>query len=161
MRAGDTARRDALRLLRSAIRNTEIKRQQDAITYETTTDVHGDATQTPVAGVAAPLTDADVIAIIRTQIKQRRDAIALFEQAKPPRTDLIEKEMGEIATFEAYLPAQMDEAALRAIVAAAIAETGAGGPKAMGVVMPLVLARVGDAADRGTLSRIVRQMLSA
>ncbi len=160
MRAGDTARRDALRLLRAAIRNIEIKRQQDAITYETITDEDGDAARTPVAGVAAPLTDGDVIGIVRTQIKQRRDAIAQFGQAKPPRTDLIEKEAGEIAIFETYLPVQMDEAAMRSIVAAVIAETGASGPKEMGKVMPVVLARVGDAADRGTLSQIIRQMLS-
>lgn len=161
MRAGDTARRDAVRLLRSAIRNAEIKRQQDAITYTTTTNAEGEAVQGPVAGTAAPLTDSDIVAIIRIQIKQRRDAIAQFEGAKPPRTDLIAKEAAEIAVFEAYLPPQMDEAAVRAIAATIITETGASGPKDMGKVMPVLLARVGDTADRGMLSGIVRQMLSA
>lgn len=161
MRAGDAARRDALRLLRSAIRNAEIKRHQDAITYTTGADEDGATVRTPVAGEAAPLTDKDIVGIIRTQIKQRRDSIAMFEKSPTPRPDLIAKEAGEIAVFEAYLPQGMDEAAMRAVVAAVIAETGASSPKEMGVVMPAVLARVGDAADRGVLSGIVRQMLSA
>lgn len=159
MRAGDTTRRDALRLLRSSIRNAEIKRQQDAITYETQTDEHGNAVQVPVAGAVAPFTDADVQAVIRTQIKQRRDSIAQFEKAN--RTDLAAKEQREINAYVGYLPPQMDEAAMRAAAAAVIAEVGASGPRDISKVMPVLLARVGDSADRGVLSSIVRQLLSA
>jgi len=159
MRAGDAPRRDALRLLRAAILNAELKRQQDAITYETTTDETGSAVQTPVSGFAAPFTDADVQAVIRTQIKQRRDSIAQFEKAN--RAELAAKEQSEIDAFAVYLPAAMDEAAMRAAARAVIAEVHAAGPKDMGKVMPVLLARVGDTADRGILSGIVRQLLSA
>lgn len=138
MRAGDTARRDALRLLRAAIKNAEIERR----------------------GVAAgPLTESDLRAVIQKQIKQRRDSIALFRAGK--RDDLADKEAAELAVFQSYLPPAMDEAGMRAAAEAVIAETGATGPKEMGKVMPVLLARVGDGADRSALAAIVRQLLSA
>lgn len=138
MRSGDTVRRDALRLLRAAIKNSEIERRGDA---------------------AGPLTDSDIRAVIQKQIKQRRDSIAQFRAGK--RDDLADKEAAELAVFQSYLPPAMDEAGMRAAAEAAIAETGAVGPKDMGKVMPALLARVGDGADRSALASIVRQLLSA
>ena len=138
MRAGDSARRDALRLLRAALKNAEIERR---------------------GGDAAPMTDSDVRAVIQRQIKQRRDSVEQFRNGK--REDLAAKEEAEIAIFQAYLPQAMDEATMRAAAAAVIAETGATGPKEMGKVMPALLARVGDSADRSALAGIVRQLLSS
>ncbi len=138
MRAGDVARRDALRLLRSAIKNAEIERR---------------------GSDAGPLDDRDIRGVIQRQIKQRRDSIEQFR--KGHREDLAAKEEAEIAVFQAYLPPAMDEAAMRAAAAAVIAETGASGPKDMGKVMPAVLARVGESADRSALAAIVRQLLTS
>lgn len=138
MRAGDTARRDALRLLRAALKSAEIDRR---------------------GSDAGPMHEGDVRAVIQRQIKQRRDSIEQFRTGG--REDLARKEESEIAVFQSYLPQPLSEAAMRAAVEAAIAETGAQGPKDMGKVMPVVLARVGDTADRSALATIVRQMLSA
>jgi len=139
MRAGDTARRDALRLLRSALKNAEIERrghQNDG-----------------------PMTDSDVRAVIQKQIKQRRDSIDQFRAGG--RDDLAIKEEAEIAVFQAYLPKPINERVMRETAAAVIAETGAHGPKEMGKVMPVLLARLGENADRGALATIVRQLLTA
>jgi len=138
MRAGDAARRDALRLLRSALKNAEIERRGDD---------------------RAPMSDSDVRAIIQRQIKQRHDSVEQFRKGN--REDLAAKEESEIAIFQSYLPQAMDEAAMRSAAIAVIGETGAQGPKEMGKVMPALLARVGDSADRSALAGIVRQLLSS
>ena len=137
MRAGDTARRDALRLLRAAFKNAEIERR---------------------GGDGAPMSESDLRAVIQRQIKQRRDSVEQFRNGK--RDDLAVKEEAEIAIFQSYLPQAMDAAAMRSAAVAVIAETGAHGPKDMGKVMPALLARVGDSADRSALAGIVRQLLS-
>jgi uncharacterized protein len=137
MRAGDAARRDALRLLRAALKNAEIDRR---------------------GGDASPMQESDVRAVIQKQIKQRRDSIELFR--KGGREDLAVKEEAEIAIFQSYLPQPVSEAVMRAAVEAVIVETGAQGPKDMGKVMPVALARIGDAADRSALANIVRQLLA-
>ena len=137
MRAGDTARRDALRLLRAAIKNAEIDRR---------------------GGASGPMTEGDYRAVIQRQIKQRRDSIEQFRNGN--REDLARKEEAELAVFQSYLPPAMDEDAMRAAAQSAIAETGAQGPKDMGKVMPVLLAHVGDGADRSALAAIVRQLLT-
>ena len=104
------------------------------------------------------MSDSDVRAVIQRQIKQRRDSVEQFRNGK--REDLAAKEEAEIAVFQSYLPQAMDEAAMRSAAAAAIAETGAQGPKDMGKVMPVLLSRVGESADRSALAGIVRQLLS-
>lgn len=138
MRAGDSARRDALRLLRSALKNAEIERRGDD---------------------RAPMSDSDVRAIIQRQIKQRHDSVEQFRKGN--REDLAAKEEAEIAIFQSYLPQGMDDAAMRSAAIAVISETGAHGPKDMGKVMPALLARVGESADRSALAGIVRQLLSS
>jgi uncharacterized protein len=137
MRAGDAARRDALRLLRAALKNAEIERR---------------------GGDTGPMQEGDVRAVIQKQIKQRRDSIEQFRNGG--REDLAAREEAELAVFQAYLPQPASEDTMRAAVEAIIAETGAQGPKDMGKVMPLALARVGDAADRSALATIVRQLLA-
>lgn len=138
MRAGDSARRDALRLLRAALKNAEIERR---------------------GGDSGPMHERDVRAVIQRQIKQRRDSVEQFRKGN--REDLARKEEAEIAVFQAYLPDALDEATMRAAAVDVIAELGAEGPKDMGKVMPAVLARLGDNADRGALAAVVRQLLSA
>ena len=138
MRAGDSARRDALRLLRAALKNAEIERR---------------------GGAHATMDDSDVRAIIQRQIKQRRDSVEQFRMGK--REDLAVKEEAEIVIFHAYLPQAMDDAAMRSAAVAVIAETGAHSAKDMGKVMSVLLARVGDSADRSALAGIVRQLLSS
>lgn len=137
MRAGDAARRDALRLLRGAIKNAEIERR---------------------AASSAPMTDAEIRAVIQRQIKQRRDSIEQFRAGG--REDLAAKEEAEIAVFQRYLPAMMGADELRAAAETVIAESGATGPKEMGKVMPALLARVGDRAERGAVAAVVRELLA-
>jgi uncharacterized protein YqeY len=137
MRAGDSARRDALRLLRAALKNAEIERR---------------------GGDTGPIQERDVRAVIQKQIKQRRDSVEQFRKGN--REDLAHKEEAEIAVFQTYLPQSLDEETMRAAATTVIAELGAEGPKDMGKVMPVVLARLGDNADRGALAIIVRQLLS-
>lgn len=138
MRAGNSARRDALRLLRAALKNAEIERR---------------------GGAYPAMDDSDVRTVIQRQIKQRRDSVEQFRNGK--REDLAAKEEAEIAIFQSYLPQAMDDAAMRSAAVAVIAETDAHGPKDMGTVMPALLARVGDSADRSALASIVRQLLSS
>jgi len=104
------------------------------------------------------LEDADVLAVISKMIKQRKDAAEQFAQAD--RQDLREKELTEIEVLERYLPEQLSESAVKDIVAAVIAETGANGMKDMGQVMAGVKAKVAGQADMGQVSQLVKAALS-
>ena len=104
------------------------------------------------------LEDADVLAVISKMIKQRKDAAEQFAQAD--RQDLREKELTEIEVLERYLPEQLSESAVKDIVAAVIAETGASGMKDMGQVMAGVKAKVAGQADMGQVSQLVKAALS-
>jgi uncharacterized protein YqeY len=104
------------------------------------------------------LDDADVLAVISKMIKQRKDAAEQFAQAD--RQDLREKELTEIEVLERYLPEQLSESAVKDIVAAVIAETGANGMKDMGQVMAGVKAKVAGQADMGQVSQLVKAALS-
>ena len=109
------------------------------------------------AGKEGPLDDAEVLGILKTLLKQRRDSLDQFTKAN--RMDLADKEAREISILEGYLPQQMDDAALAAAVKAAIAETGAAGPKDMGKVIKAVKEKVGGAADGGRISAVVKEQL--
>jgi uncharacterized protein YqeY len=104
------------------------------------------------------LTDQDVLAIIAKQIKQRRDSAAEF--AKGGRPDLVAQEEAEIAVLLPYLPAQLDDAAIRARAEAVIAELGVTDLKGMGPVMKRLSAELRGQADGQTVNRIVRELLS-
>jgi uncharacterized protein len=133
MRAKDTARLSTVRLLLSAMKQKEVDERVE-------------------------LADADVLAIIEKMLKQRRESIAQFEKAG--RTDLADTEKAEIAVLSAYLPAQMSEAEVAAAIAAAIAESGAAGPKDMGKVMGLLKAKLAGRTDMGKLSGLVKAKLT-
>lgn len=109
------------------------------------------------AGKEGPLDDAEVLGILKTLLKQRKDSLDQFTKAN--RMDLADKEAREITILEAYLPQQIDDAGLAAAVKTAIAETGAAGPKDMGKVIKAVKDKVGGAADGGRISAAVKEQL--
>lgn len=133
MRAGDTRRRDALRLLTAALKQKEVDERKT-------------------------LADADVVAIIDKMLKQRRDSIAQFRQGG--RDDLAEGEQFEISVLEPYMPAAVSEAEIEAAIAAAIAETGARAPADMGKVMGPLKAKLAGRADMAKVSALVKQKLA-
>ena len=133
MRARDSARLSAVRLLLAAMKQKEVDERVE-------------------------LTDADVVAIIGKMIKQRRESIAQFE--KGGRNDLAEGEKFELQVLSAYLPQQMSESEIAAAVAAAVAESGASGIKDMGKVMAILKPRLAGRADMGGVSGLVKTKLS-
>jgi uncharacterized protein YqeY len=104
------------------------------------------------------LDDTQVLAVLEKMIKQRREAIAQFEAGNRP--DLVAKETAEIGVLQAYLPAQLGEAELDAIIAEAIASTGAASVKDMGKVMAAVKAKAAGRADMGAVSARIKSKLS-
>ncbi len=101
----------------------------------------------------------DEVAVLRRERKRRIDAATQFREGGRP--ELADQEEAEATIIEHYLPAELDDAELDAIVAAAIAETGAGSPKDMGQVMKAVMARAGGRADGKRASARVREALGA
>ena len=136
MKAGDKPRLATLRLIGAALKDREIEAR----------------------GAGKPMTDDDEQAVLRKMVKQRQDSIEAFEGAG--RTELADQEKGELAIISAFLPAQMDEAATRVAIAAAIAETGAAGPKDMGKVIASLKAKHAGRIDFGRASGIVKAMLT-
>ena len=110
---------------------------------------------------AAELTDAEIMAVLRSEAKRRNEAAELYENAG--RAEQAASERNELAVIEAYLPAAMDDATLRGIVDEEIAvarEAGAEGQKAMGQVIKAVKDRVGDGADGGRIAGVVKASLA-
>ena len=132
MRAKDAERLGAIRLLLAAIKQKEV---DERITVD----------------------DAAVLGIVEKLIKQRNDSIEQFEKAG--RADLAEKEKDERELLRGYLPQQMSDAELSAAVDAAVAESGATGPQAMGKAMALLKPRIAGRADMGKASALVKQRL--
>ncbi len=102
-------------------------------------------------------TDADVIAVVRKESKKREDSIASFTQAN--RTDLANKEKMELEFLRAYLPAQMPEEKIEALVKEAINETGATTKAQMGLVMKAAQTKAAGQVDGKTLSSVVQRLL--
>ncbi len=105
------------------------------------------------------LDDAQVLAVIEKMIKQRKEAIAQFEAGG--RADLVAKEAAEMALLQTYLPAQLSDTELDALIAEAIASTGAASIKDMGKVMGVVKAKAQGKADMTALSARIKQKLGA
>jgi uncharacterized protein len=133
MRAKDTARLGAIRLLLSAIKQREVDERIE-------------------------MTDADVISVIEKMLKQRRDSIAAFESAK--RDDLADIEKFEVSVLQTYMPKQMSDAEISAIVDQVITDSGAQGAKDMGKVVGLVKPLVAGMADMGKVSGLIKARLS-
>jgi len=104
------------------------------------------------------LDDAGVVAVVEKMIKQRKDSIAQFEKAA--RQDLADKEKYEISVIGAYLPQQLSQAEIDAIVDEAVAAAGAKGPADMGKVMGIVKPRLAGRADMGKVSGLVKAKLA-
>jgi uncharacterized protein len=112
-----------------------------------------------VAGSAARnLTDDEVIRILTREAKRRREAAAAFADAG--RGDQAAAERAEEQVLAGYLPAQLDDDELAAMVTAAIAETGAAGPAGIGQVMKVVTPRVAGRADGSRVAALVRRQLT-
>ncbi len=107
---------------------------------------------------AGTLSDADVIAVIQKQLKQRQDSIEQFE--KGGRADLAGKEKAELNILKSYLPQQMPEDELKKLVEAAVKDANASSMKDMGAVMKALLPRVSGKADSKLVSDLVKERLS-
>lgn len=119
-------------------------------------------TTAEVAGTeAVVLSDVDVVAVLRAEAKKRAEAADIYEQNARPEKAAIER--AELEVIARYLPAAMDDGALAAVVTEEVATaTAAGvtGPKAMGVVVKAVKARVGDQADGARIAAAVKAALA-
>jgi uncharacterized protein YqeY len=135
IRARDEVRSATLRMALTAVKNEAVSGTQ-----------------------ARELSDADVITVLGREGKKRREAAAAYDDAARP--ELAERERAELAVLEGYLPAQLDDAELSALVAAAVAETGADSPKQMGQVMKVLTPRVAGRADGGRVAAAVKAALA-
>ena len=120
-------------------------------------------TNEEVAGKAAKvLTDAEVVTVLTREGKKRREAIEAYTAAN--RQDLADKEAAELAVLEKYLPEQLSEAELQALIDAAVTEakaSGAEGMKAMGAVMKILQPKINGRADGSAVATAVKAALGA
>jgi uncharacterized protein YqeY len=108
-------------------------------------------------GNAEGIAEPEIQQMLQVMIKQRREAIALYEHGK--RSDLAQRERAEIAVIESFLPRQFEEAEIERAATAIIAETGASGIKDMGKVMAAFRARYAGVVDFGRAGATVRRLL--
>ena len=132
MRSGEKDRLAVIRLLQAAIKQIEVDER-------------------------IVLDDAKVTSVLEKMIKQRKESIVAFE--KGARADLVAKETAEIAILQPYLPAQLSDAELDAIIAEAIASTGAASIKDMGKVMGVLKSRAAGKADMGAVGARIKAKL--
>ncbi|HVY82410.1 MAG TPA: GatB/YqeY domain-containing protein [Steroidobacteraceae bacterium] len=132
MRAGDKDRLAVVRLILAAIKQREVDER-------------------------VTLDDAQVLAVLEKMAKQRKESIAQFESGG--RADLVAKEKAELAVVQSYLPTQLSEAELDAIITEAIAASGATSVKDMGKVMGIVKSKAAGRADMGAVSARIKQKL--
>ncbi len=133
MKAQEPLRLSVLRMMKAALKNKQIE-------------------------LGKPLDNAEALAVLRTLVKQHRESVEQFR--KGGREDLAKKEEAEVKIVESYLPAAVTEEEMDAAVAAALAETGAAGPKDMGKVMKAVMAKfAGRNVDGKRVNEKVRAKL--
>ena len=133
MRARDSQRLSAIRMLLAACKQVEVDRRID-------------------------LADADVIAIVEKELKKRRDSVTQYRAAK--RDDLADGEQFEVGVLSAYLPQQASQEEIDATMAQAIGEAGGAGPAAMGKVMAVLKSKLAGRADMAQLSAMVKARLA-
>ena len=134
MKSKDTVKSGSLNFLRAQVKYAKIDKRVDN------------------------LDDADVLAVIKKQVKQRQDSIAQFEQGN--RADLVAKEKAELAVLKSYLPAEISMERLGALVDEAIKAVGASSLKDMGKVIKEVAQKSAGQADNKTISDCVKERLS-
>jgi len=132
MKAKDNLRLTTIRMARTALKNAEIEARQE-------------------------LDEAAAIKVLSTLVKQRREAAEAYRETRP---ELAEKEELELVVLQEFLPAQLSEAEIEALVAKAVAESGAGSMKDMGAVMKLVTPQTTGRADGKLVSNLVRKLLA-
>jgi len=132
MKSGDEIRKRTVRMVLAAVKQAEVDKRTE-------------------------LDDTAVIALLQKEVKNRRES--LEEAKKAERADLIEANQAEIAVLEVFLPKAMPEEELKAIVQAAIAETGASAMSDMGKVMKIVMGKVAGRAPNDKISATVRELL--
>lgn len=138
MRAKDPATVSAMRLILAALKDKDIAAR--------------------TRGDGSPLKDDEILSMLQSMVKQRRESVALYQQGG--RDDLVQKEEAEIAVIERFLPQQMDEAAMTAAIKGLIAEAGATSVKDMGKVMALLKARFAGQMDPAKASGLIKSLLS-
>lgn len=134
MLAKDEIARDTIRFILAAVKNEEIEKR-------------------------GPLSAEDDIALLNRMSKRLLEAIEQYDAAG--RVDLAERERAQLAIVKRYLPEEMSEDDLKALVQSVVAEVGAVAPKDMGKVMPVLLPRVAGRADGKRVSAAVREALSS
>ena len=133
-------------------------RERDRVRSATLRMVLTAVTNEEVSGTTArELTDDEVLKVLAKEAKKRREAATAYIEAKRP--ELAAKEEAELAFLEAYLPAQLTDPELKALVAQAISETGASGMPQMGLAMKAATALVAGRADGGRVAALVRSAL--
>jgi len=132
MKAKETARLGTIRLINAAIKQREVDERIE-------------------------LTDADVLAILDKLAKQRRDSISQFETAG--RDDLVKQEQSELVLIQSYLPQQLSEAEILALVKEVVAEVKPSTPQDMGKVMAALKPKVQGRADMSLVSRLVKESM--
>ena len=133
MRARDSKRLSAIRMLLAAMKQVEVDRRIE-------------------------LTDVDVVGIVEKELKKRRDSIQQYRAAK--RDDLADGEEFEAGVLTAYLPQQATAEEIADVIAQAVAEAGASGPAAMGKVIAAVKAKLSGRADMTEMSKVVKARLA-
>jgi uncharacterized protein len=134
MRAGEKDRLATIRLVLSAVKQIEVDER-------------------------IVLDEPRMLSVLEKMVKQRKESIAQFESGG--RADLVAKESAELAVIQAYLPAQMTDAELDALIAEAIATTGAASVKDMGKVMGIVKGKAAGRADMAVVGARIKQKLGA
>jgi uncharacterized protein YqeY len=132
MRAGEKERLGVIRMITAAIKQREVDER-------------------------ISLDDAQVIAVLEKMIKQRKESLVQFQAGN--RQDLVDKESAEIDLLRTYLPSQLDDAAIDALIADAIAATGAASVKDMGKVMGVIKAKAQGRADMGAVGAKIKAKL--
>jgi len=144
MRARDERRKSTIRLLLDAIHKAEIPSEKEAKTGE--------------GPVRKELSEDDILQVVASEAKRRRDAMTEFGKAK--RADLVAKEEAELKIIMGYLPAQLSRGEIEALAREVIQELGVHDISQMGRVMGALMARVKGKAEGGVVSQIVREILS-
>jgi hypothetical protein len=135
MKARDELRTATLRMVLTAVKTEEVS-----------------------GGAARELGDDEVLKVLAREAKKRRESAEAYVSAG--RQELADREVAEGAVIDAYLPAQLSDDELAALVAAAVAEAGATGPQQMGAVMKLVTPRVAGRAEGGRVAAAVKRALA-
>ncbi|KKR23732.1 MAG: hypothetical protein UT53_C0009G0026 [Candidatus Yanofskybacteria bacterium GW2011_GWD2_39_48] len=149
MKSGNSAKRMALGMVMSTIKNKELEKRSKLSKTE------NDVTK---LDEISKLSDEEIIDVVSSEIKKRRDSIVSYQSGGRP--ELAEKENEEIGFISIYMPEQLSEDAVREEIKKIIAEVGASSIKDMGKVIGAVMAKIKGKADGQLVSRIVKELLA-